>query len=145
MLCCRPTATASLKGEGMTDWKQFLTKQIFKESSFTNTVTISCKESSFTNTVTISCDGGEEMICPKCGFSGNFIVNGDRFCANCLSLLMPYPKTSISDLEKIEPMKIALGSFLGDTFGQETRLAEKLNEVIEKVNLIMDMLTPRKD
>jgi len=26
----------------MTDWKQFLTKQIFKESSFTNTVTISC-------------------------------------------------------------------------------------------------------
>ena len=50
-----------------------------------------------------------------------------------------------SGLEKIEPMKIALGSFLGDTFGQETRLAEKLNEVIEKVNLIMDMLTPRKD
>ena len=34
-------------------------------------------------------------------------------------------------IEKIEPMKIALGSFLGDTFGQETRLAEKLNEVIE--------------
>ena len=33
--------------------------------------------------------------------------------------------------EKIEPMKIALGSFIGDTFGQETRLAEKLNEVIE--------------
>ena len=26
----------------MTDWKQFLTKQILKESSFTNTVTISC-------------------------------------------------------------------------------------------------------
>ena len=50
-----------------------------------------------------------------------------------------------SGLEKIEPMKVALGSFLGDTFGQETRLAEKLNEVIEKVNLIMDMLTPRKD
>ena len=50
-----------------------------------------------------------------------------------------------SGLEKIEPMKIALGSFIGDTFGQDTRLAEKLNEVIEKVNLIMDMLTPRKD
>ena len=45
-----------------------------------------------------------------------------------------------SGLEKIEPMKIALGSFLGDTFGQETRLAEKLNEVIEKVNLIMEYL-----
>ena len=37
----------------------------------------------------------------------------------------------IAELEKIEPMKIALGSFIGDTFGQETRLAEKLNEVIE--------------
>ena len=43
-------------------------------------------------------------------------------------------------IKKIEPMKIALGSFLGDTFGQETRLAEKLNEVIEKVNLIMEYL-----
>ena len=129
-----------LKGEGMTDWKQFLTKQIFKESSFTNTVTISCKESSFTNTVTISCDGGEEMICPNCGCTANYVVNGDKFCANCLSLLMPYPKTSISDLEKIEPMKIALGSFIGDTFGQETRLAEKLNQVIENQNKIIGYL-----
>ena len=43
-------------------------------------------------------------------------------------------------IKKIEPMKIALGSFLGDTFGQETGLAEKLNEVIEKVNLIMEYL-----
>lgn len=46
----------------------------------------------------------------------------------------------IAELEKIEPMKIALGSFLGDTFGQETRLAEKLNEVIEKMNFIMEYL-----
>ena len=45
-----------------------------------------------------------------------------------------------SGLEKIEPMKIALGSFLGDTFGQETRLAEKLNEVIENQNKIIDYL-----
>ncbi len=118
-------ATASLKGEGMADWKQFLTKQIFKESSFTNTVTISC-------------DG--RMICPNCGFTANYVVNGDKFCANCLSLLMPYPKTSISDLEKIEPMKIALGSFIGDTFGQETRLAEKLNQVIENQNKIIGYL-----
>jgi hypothetical protein len=43
-------------------------------------------------------------------------------------------------IEKIEPMKIALGSFLGDTFGQETRLAEKLNQVIENQNKIIDYL-----
>ena len=47
-------------------------------------------------------------------------------------------------IEKIEPMKIALGSFLGDTFGQETRLAEKLNEVIDKVNRIIDYLQVKK-
>jgi len=45
--------------------------------------------------------------------------------------------------EKIEPMKIALGSFIGDTFGQDTRLAEKLNEVIEKVNRIMEVMNRR--
>lgn len=43
-------------------------------------------------------------------------------------------------IEKIEPMKIALGSFIGDTFGQETRLANKLNEVIENQNKIIDYL-----
>jgi len=43
-------------------------------------------------------------------------------------------------LEKIEPMKIALGSFIGDTFGQETRLAEKLNQVIENQNKIIGYL-----
>ena len=40
-------------------------------------------------------------------------------------------------LEKIEPLKIALGSFLGDA---ETRIAEKLNEVIETQNKIIDYL-----
>ena len=44
-------------------------------------------------------------------------------------------------IKKIEPMKIALGSFIGDTFGQETRLAEKLNEVIENQNKIIDYLS----
>ena len=139
MLCCRPTATASLKGEGMTDWKQFLTKQIFKESSFTNTVTISCKESSFTNTVTISCDG--RMICPNCGFTANYVVNGDKFCANCLSLLMPYPKTSISDLEKIEPLNPRNVSSEYWNATHENRA--KLNEVIEKVNRIMEVMNRR--
>ena len=43
-------------------------------------------------------------------------------------------------IEKIEPLKIALGSFIGDTFGQETRLAEKLNQVIETQNKIIDYL-----
>jgi hypothetical protein len=37
-------------------------------------------------------------------------------------------------------MKIALGSFIGDTFGQDTRLAEKLNQVIENQNKIIDYL-----
>ena len=118
------------------NWKQFLTKQIFKESSFTNTVTISC-------------DGGEEMICPNCGFTANYVVNGDKFCANCLSLLMPYPKTSISDLEKIEPLT---GQFFilkqGDEIisregGEDWRnqvVASKLNEVIERQNRIIDYL-----
>jgi hypothetical protein len=60
---------------------------------------------------------------------------------------MNYIETPISSnatvsigIKKIEPMKIALGSFLGDTFGQETRLAEKLNEVIENQNKIIDYL-----
>lgn len=43
-------------------------------------------------------------------------------------------------IEKIEPMRIALGSFLGDTFGQQERVAEKLNEVIENQNKIIDYL-----
>jgi len=46
-------------------------------------------------------------------------------------------------IEKIEPMKIALGSFLGDTFGQTTDVANKLNEVIEKVNRIMEVMNRR--
>lgn len=107
----------------MTDWKQFLTKQIFKESSFTNTVTISC-------------DG--RMICPNCGFTANYVVNGDKFCANCLSLLMPYPKTSISDLEKIEPLNPRNVSSEYWNATHENR--DKLNEVIEKVNLMMEYL-----
>ena len=105
----------------MTDWKQSLTKQIFKESSFTNTVTISC-------------DGGEEMICPKCGFSGNFIVNGDRFCASCscfIAKAFPSEPPSISGLEKIEPLEGGL------------TVIDKLNEVIEKVNRIMEVMNRR--
>ena len=47
-------------------------------------------------------------------------------------------------IEKIEPMKIALGSFIGDTFGQETRLAQKLNEVIENQNKIIDYLNQQE-
>ena len=61
---------------------------------------------------------------------------------------MNYIETPISSdvtvsigIEKIEPMKIALGSFIGDTFGQETRLAEKLNQVIENQNKIIEWMT----
>ncbi len=43
----------------------------------------------------------------------------------------------IAELEKIEPMKIA---FIGDAFGQQDKVANKLNEVIEKVNLIMEVI-----
>ena len=117
------------------NWKQFLTKQIFKESSFTNTVTISC-------------DGGEEMICPNCGFTANYVVNGDKFCANCLSLLMPYPKTSISDLEKIEPLSMVytghtengISYCTGSRPADNRELMNKLNEVIERQNRIIDYL-----
>ena len=52
----------------------------------------------------------------------------------------PAETLSVTGLEKIEPMKIALGSFIGDTFGQDTRLAEKLNQVIENQNKIIDYL-----
>ena len=55
------------------------------------------------------------------------------------SITSPWP-LSVTGLEKIEPMKIALGSFIGDTFGQETRLAEKLNQVIENQNKIIGYL-----
>ena len=84
------------------------------------------------------------MICPKCGFSGNFIVNGDRFCASCscfIAKAFPSEPPSISGLEKIEPLKIKV--FFGDTFGQTTDVANKLNEVIEKVNRIMEVMNRR--
>ena len=64
---------------------------------------------------------------------------------------MNYIETPISSdvtvsigIEKIEPMNIALGSFIVDTFGQETRLAEKLNEVIENQNKIIDYLNQQE-
>lgn len=72
------------------------------------------------------------MICPKRGMETSPLDNGP--CVVC------EPVTAHSSLEKIEPMKIALGSFIGDTFGQDTRLAEKLNQVIENQNKIIDYL-----
>jgi len=68
-------------------------------------------------------------------------VNGDKFCANCLSLLMPYPKTSISDLEKIEPLNPRNVSSEYWNATHENRA--KLNEVIEKVNRIMEVMNRR--
>ena len=47
-------------------------------------------------------------------------------------------KFSAVGLEKIEPLKIKV--FFGDTFGQTTDVANKLNEVIEKVNLMMEVM-----
>lgn len=74
------------------------------------------------------------MICPNCGFTANYVVNGDKFCANCLSLLMPYPKTSISDLEKIEPLKGGLTAIskLNETIGKVNRIIDYLNQGVKK-------------
>ena len=81
------------------------------------------------------------MICPKCGFSGNFIVNGDRFCASCscfIAKAFPSEPPSISGLEKIEPLNPRNVSSEYWNATHENRA--KLNEVIEKLNLVMDYL-----
>lgn len=106
--------------------------------------------------------GFESNVCDVCGYpdpskmiaSLKQQIASLKYCGNCTSYYIKWCdgeemkdfktvieyKTSISGLEKIEPMKIALGSFIGDTFGQETRLAEKLNQVIENQNKIIDYL-----
>lgn len=84
------------------------------------------------------------MICPKCGFSGNFIVNGDRFCASCscfIAKAFPSEPPSISDLEKIEPLNPRNVSSEYWNATHENR--DKLNEVIEKVNRIMEVMNRR--
>ena len=81
------------------------------------------------------------MICPKCGFSGNFIVNGDRFCASCscfIAKAFPSEQPSISGLEKIEPLKVP--SVFNNIFSNDDAVASKLNQVIENQNKIIDYL-----
>jgi len=86
------------------------------------------------------------MICPICGFK-EVTINTE--CASCGTHItgewLPIETTgtlSISGLEKIEPLT---GQFFilkqGDEIiSREGVVASKLNEVIEKVNLIMEYL-----
>ena len=76
--------------------------------------------------------------CANCG-TPDLAPVSDTKCTDNYEISIS-SNTKLSGLEKIEPLKIALGSFLGDTFGQETRLAEKLNQVIENQNKIIDYL-----
>ena len=74
------------------------------------------------------------MICPNCGGE---TVTIDNVCVMCGTYLTQFVlpckiKTSISGLEKIEPMNTIYPTIMEATL--------KLNEVIEKVNMIMDYL-----
>ena len=69
------------------------------------------------------------MICPKCGMETSPLDNGP--CVVC------GPVTAHSCLEKIEPIRDPYQGFCDHTV---MRLSTKLNEVIEKVNLIMEVI-----
>ena len=75
------------------------------------------------------------MNCPICGYDG--LETGD-VCPSChIYIISPYywpaePTLSISGLEKIEPMNTIYPTIMEATL--------KLNEVIEKVNMIIDYM-----
>lgn len=90
------------------------------------------------------------MICPICGF--NEAINGSR-CGDCgfyitgtitekdcgtQIILSSESKTEISGLEKIEPFKEFFWNV--PTTGAAFEISNKLNEVIEKVNLMMEVM-----
>jgi uncharacterized Zn finger protein (UPF0148 family) len=86
--------------------------------------------------------GGREMICPICGFK-EVTINTE--CASCGTHItgewLPIETTgtlSISGLEKIEPLNPRNVSSEYWNATHENRA--KLNEVIEKLNLVMDYL-----
>jgi len=90
----------------------------------------------------VGAKGGKKMICPKCGFSGNFVVNGDRFCASCscfIAKAFPLEPPSIPSLEKIKSLDLAYLRTV-EKYIAERIITNKLNEVIEKLNLVMDYL-----
>ena len=65
------------------------------------------------------------MICPKCGMETSPLDNGP--CLLC--------KTTHSGLEKVEP----IATYPSTSFD----INSKLNEVIEKVNRIMEVMNRR--
>ena len=77
-------------------------------------------------------EGGREMICPKCGMETSPLDNGP--CLLC--------KTTHSDLEKIEPIS---GIIIESRWSppSPSEFTVKLNEVIEKVNRIMEVMNRR--
>ena len=88
--------------------------------------------------------GGTKMNCPICGYDG--LETGD-VCPSChIYIISPYywpaePTLSISDLEKIEPLNPRNVSSEYWNATHENRA--KLNEVIEKVNRIMEVMNRR--
>ncbi len=72
------------------------------------------------------------MICPKCGMETSPLDNGP--CLLC--------KTTHSGIEKIEPIKVRPRSPIHYLTPQEI-IEDKLNEVIEKVNRIMEVMNRR--
>ena len=77
---------------------------------------------------------GGEMTCPICGYDG--LVTGD-ICPSCHTYITsPYYWPVVdahSGLEKIKPLK--------NLYHLDTH--NKLNEVIEKVNRIMEVMNRR--
>lgn len=71
------------------------------------------------------------MICPNCGKDLAIIGEICSLCGAYVKLPLDI-KTSISGLEKIEPMNTIYPTIMEATL--------KLNEVIDKVNRIMDYL-----
>ena len=81
------------------------------------------------------------MICPKCGGE---TVTIDNVCVMCGTYLTQFVlpceiKTSIFSLEKIEPLS---GIIIESRWSppSTSELTAKLNEVIKKVNLMMEVM-----
>ena len=91
-------------------------------------------------------EGEREMICPICGFK-EVTINTE--CASCGTHItgewLPIETTgtlSISGLEKIEPIS---GIIIESRWSppSPSEFTVKLNEVIEKVNRIMEVMNRR--
>jgi len=73
------------------------------------------------------------MKCPNCGMETSPLDNGP--CLLCKSTV------AHSGLSKIEPLDVAI--IPAEVMRVEESLVNKLNEVIEKVNLMMEVMNRR--